>query len=69
MKIGSARNPAYMNVEHTIINLWVKFDGIARELPFTAMPNDVEEHGRVLFENAVNGDYGEISSFVEVESE
>jgi|TARA_R110001583_G_scaffold136897_1_gene288604 hypothetical protein len=32
-------------------------------LPFLANPNDVEAHGRKLYANAVNGDYGEVAEF------
>ena len=30
-------------------------------LPFTATHDDVEEHGRTLYQNALNGDYGAIA--------
>lgn len=30
-------------------------------LPFLATHDDVEEHGRTLYQNALNGDYGAIA--------
>jgi hypothetical protein len=32
-------------------------------IPFTADPNDVEEHGRQLFEAAYRGDYGTVEPY------
>lgn len=32
-------------------------------LSFTATPDDLEEHGRIIFQNAVNGDYGPIAPY------
>lgn len=52
------RNPRYNNVgtidcelEHPIFG-WI---------PFTANPNDVEEHGRYLYQQIVNGVYGPVA--------
>ena len=33
-------------------------------MPFAAMANDVEEHGRELYANAVAGKYGPIAAYV-----
>ena len=33
-------------------------------LPFTASQNDVEEHGRIVFDDIVKGVYGEIGAYV-----
>jgi len=32
-------------------------------VPFTADPNDPEPHGRLLYANAIKGDYGSVSAF------
>lgn len=57
-------NPVF-NDEHGLsINIICDIDGIGNDIPFTAMKNDCEEHGRVLYERALSGDYGSISKFV-----
>ena len=56
-------NPVF-NDEHGLsINIICDIDGIGNDIPFTAMKNDCEEHGRVLYERALSGDYGSISKF------
>lgn len=62
--INSARNPRWADSANTIIDLEVDFDELDEVyVPFTANQNDVEEWGRTLFQNAVNGDYGAIAEF------
>ena len=57
-------NPVF-NDEHGLsINIICDIDGIGNDIPFTAMKNDCEEHGRVLYERALSGDYWSISKFV-----
>ena len=44
------------------IDCEAKFSHLPDEwLPFTATHDDVEEHGRTLYQNALNGDYGAIA--------
>ena len=44
------------------IDCEAKFSHIPDEwLPFTATHDDVEEHGKTLYQNALNGDYGTIA--------
>lgn len=44
------------------IDCEAKFSHMPDEwLPFTATHDDVEEHGRTLYQNALNGDYGVIA--------
>ena len=57
----NVRSPRYnavgtinLDLEHPIIG-WI---------PFTASPDDVEEHGRVLYEKAVSGEFGDIAEYV-----
>lgn len=33
-------------------------------IPFTASPEDSEEHGRQIYQEAINGQYGEISPYI-----
>lgn len=37
-------------------------------IPFTASPDDVEEHGRLIYEKAVAGEYGEVQPYVAPEA-
>jgi len=44
------------------IDCEAKFSHLPDEwLPFTATHDDVEAHGRTLYQNALNGDYGAIA--------
>ena len=73
INIEAVRNCVWYNEEKTLINCEAQFSHIFTEdeegvktyewLPFLANPNDVEAHGRKLYENAVNGDYGEVAEF------
>lgn len=56
--IQSAHSP--VRKSGTTIDLMVKFSKFPEEIPFTACPDDTEEHGRILYANAVNGDYGDV---------
>lgn len=64
MQIEYAKNPVWANAEHTLIDLITKWDGIDQELPFTASPTDVEEHGRAIFAAAQAGEYGTVAEYV-----
>ena len=54
----------WANEEQTAINLIVYFEHLGEAVPFTATAEDREEHGRILFEKAVNGDFGPIAPYV-----
>jgi hypothetical protein len=64
MKIEYVKNPVWANPEHSLINLVIKWNRFAEELPFTADPNDPEEHGRALFASALAGEFGEVAEYV-----
>lgn len=62
-----ARNPQWGNAEQTLIQVEAKFEHYPEEwgyLLFTANPNDVEEHGRDLYNRCVNGEFGTIAEYV-----
>ncbi len=59
-----AKNPVWVNEQHTMIDLIVKFKHLNSEVPFTADFNDCEAHGRDIFALATNGEFGEIAPFV-----
>jgi hypothetical protein len=64
MQLEYAKDPVWADAEHTMIDLTVRFAEITEDLPFTASPDDCEEHGRAIFAAAVAGEYGEIAEFV-----
>ncbi len=63
MKLLYAKNPRWANRGQSRIDLQVRFEEIAEELPFTAEPNDVEAHGRDIYARAVSGEFGEVAQF------
>ena len=63
LNLKYANNPKWVDQAQTIINLVVRFEEIDEDLPFTASPNDPEEHGRDVFERAKNGEFGVIAEW------
>lgn len=62
--INSARNPKWADPDNLTIDLEVDFDELDEVyVSFTASSEDPEEWGRTLFQNAVDGDYGEIAAW------
>tara|TARA_A100001515_G_scaffold127785_1_gene113654 strand:- start:127 stop:384 length:258 start_codon:yes stop_codon:yes gene_type:complete len=67
-----AKNPRWMDKEKTCIVLECKFSHYAElgmtenngYYEFGASPDDVEEHGRQIFEKAKAGDYGTVGDYV-----
>jgi hypothetical protein len=64
MQFEYAKDPRWADAEHTMIDLTVRFVEIPEDLPFTASPNDIEEHGRAIFAAAVAGEYGPVAEYV-----
>lgn len=63
--LTSLKNPRWANSEHTLIDCEITTSQFGDEiLPFTANPNDSEEHGRIIFQKIVNGEYGDIAEYV-----
>jgi hypothetical protein len=62
----SVKNPMYSNPQKEGVNLDVVFEGMGDDpMPFTAMPNDVEEHGRILYAKAIAGEFGDIADWIQ----
>jgi hypothetical protein len=64
MNLQYAKDPRWVNAEHTMIDLVIKWDQIDVELPFTASPADCEAHGRAIFAAAVAGEYGAVAEYL-----
>jgi hypothetical protein len=60
----SAHSPAYAAEDGSCISLMVKFAEFNEELPFGATNHDPHEHGRNIYERAVDGEFGPIAAFV-----
>lgn len=63
LNLKYANNPKWADQAHTIIDLTVRFEEIDEDLPFSANPFDIEEHGRDVFERAKNGEFGDIAEW------
>ena len=68
MQYEYVKNPVWDNEEHTSLTVTVKFTDLEEEVEFTAVPDDVEEHGREIWNRCIRGDYGEIEEYVESET-
>ena len=63
LNLKYAKSAKWVDKEHTLINLIVRFEEIDEDLPFTANPNDSEEHGRDIYARAVAGEFGVIAEW------
>jgi hypothetical protein len=57
------KNPRWANAQHTLIDIEIEHPEYGW-LPFTANPNDVEEHGRQLYAEAAAGQFGPVAEYV-----
>lgn len=64
MNILEIRNPVFANEEGNIINVEILLEGWGEFIPFSASPQDVEEHGRSIFLRALEGEFGEVAPYV-----
>lgn len=48
--------------ETAYINIECDIEGVGTGLIFTTNNNDVEEYGRQLYQNAINGMYGTVTN-------
>lgn len=67
--INSARNPKWADYAQTRVDMEVQFVELGDQyVPFAAVADDCEPHGREIFNNALNGDYGVIASYTPPEN-
>lgn len=66
-KLIDAKNPRWFNEEQTRIIVEAKWEHLESEgyLDFGASPNDVEAHGRDLYQRCVDGEFGTVGAYVE----
>jgi hypothetical protein len=61
-----AKNPVYQTEDLQCIKLDVKWQEFDEEMPFGAMPTDIYDYGRDLYQRAVNGEFGPIGAYTGV---
>lgn len=61
--VQSVKHPIYVTPTGKHIHMIVKFAEFPEEFPFVAWEDDPEEHGRFLYNEAINGVYGPIVPF------
>jgi hypothetical protein len=59
----NAQNPQWANAAQTLIDCEIEHP-IFGVIPFTASPDDVEEHGREIFARAFAGEFGTVADYV-----
>jgi hypothetical protein len=64
MNYKQVKNLIWSNAEHTVINCEVDFDDLKEEfVPFSADLNDSYDHTKQIFNECVEGKWGEIAEF------
>ena len=65
MNYTNVKNPIWANEEHTVINCEVDFDDLKEEfVPFSADLNDSYAHTKQIFNECVEGKWGDIAEYV-----
>ena len=68
VKFTSVMTPVWSDSSKTRADVYVTVEHLGDELiHFTACMNDVEIHGRELFQEIVDGKYGPIGDYVPIE--
>ena len=65
-QLTSLTNPQWTNAEHSAIDCIITINQLGDEqLPFTASQDDIEPHGRAIFQELTEGKYGPIAEYIE----
>ena len=67
MDYNSITNLYWSDSDQTMIDCTVDFIGLG-SVPFTASPIDKEPHGKKIWNEINNGDYGSIGDFIPIDS-
>lgn len=66
MRYSQVINPAWGNLEKTVINCNVFFDDFNEFLPFTANPDDTSNpSSKSIFNECASGKWGDVAEYVE----
>lgn len=63
IEFTAVSGPAFINAEKTAITCEVKFTHFDRVLPFNAVIDDDEEHGRRIYQYCMDGRAGDIAEY------
>lgn len=66
--IENVRDCKWVDAEHTRIDCMVKYEQFEEEHPSTIDPNDKYEHTKLIWENALKGEYGPIQEYTPPEA-
>jgi hypothetical protein len=62
---SNIKNPIYTKDKNILLT--VDINGFGQNIPFVACPDDIESHGKVLYQQAIEKKFGEIQPYVEKE--
>jgi hypothetical protein len=62
MNIETLKSPHFANADKTLINCEIEHETYGW-IPFTASPDDSEQHGREIFAALIAGDHGPIADY------
>ncbi|WP_370610886.1 hypothetical protein [Klebsiella aerogenes] len=62
-QFSNIHSPAFTDGSGQYIDVVADIEGIGQSVTFTASQTDRETHGRELWQNAMNGDYGDIAAY------
>lgn len=61
LQIKNAKNPKF--TENNSVDLQIEHPDYGW-IPFSARPDDIEEHGRDIYARAISGEFGPIAPYV-----
>lgn len=66
MEFFNITDPHYTDTQKTAVSCMVSLDSADAELvPFTACVDDIEDYGRMLYQDLIAGKYGDIQPYIE----
>jgi len=63
LTIETVTNLKWADANHTYFDAQVKFKEFDSVLPYTANANDTEDHGKIIYNSGLAGDFGTIASY------
>jgi hypothetical protein len=63
MEYTTVSNPQWADVAHTCIQCIVNFTEFGPS-PFGAHPNDIEPHGKEIYQRCINGEFGPVAEYI-----
>jgi hypothetical protein len=57
-------NPVFSSEDQKNIDCILTLSTFPTPIPFTASADDIEEHGRIIYQSIMSGNYGAIGAYV-----